>query len=203
LQFRDATQALQSARLAFRANDLSAAQAALGAALALQPGNRDAQNLATELRPLTMRRDSALQAAQACVAQQSWPCARQHANEALAIDTSNDAAKSILERVIRETGWAPLKPHAAATGPAEGKPLAQAQPAPASQQVQLQTPLPQGMPATGELLAAAPRAAAARTAGGGANSVDARERAITDSSWNRAPSNGGKVSASAPPSQLD
>ncbi|HEY4299028.1 MAG TPA: hypothetical protein VGM85_21345, partial [Paraburkholderia sp.] len=45
LQFSDATQALQSARLAFRANNLSATQAALGAALALQPGNSDAQNL--------------------------------------------------------------------------------------------------------------------------------------------------------------
>ncbi|WP_176060707.1 hypothetical protein [Paraburkholderia sp. BCC1876] len=113
-QFRDATQAVQAARLAFRANDLSTAQAALGAAQTLQPGNADAQDLATELRPLTARRDAALQAAQTCVAQQSWPCARQHANEALTIDTGNDTAKIILERVIRETGWAPLNSHAAA-----------------------------------------------------------------------------------------
>ncbi|WCM22296.1 hypothetical protein NDK50_30225 [Paraburkholderia bryophila] len=112
-QFRDATQALQAARLAFRANDLSTAQAALGAAQTLQPGNADAQDLATELRPLTARRDAALQAAQTCVAQQVWPCARQHANEALTIDTGNDTAKLILERVIRETGWAPLNSHAA------------------------------------------------------------------------------------------
>ncbi|ASL48603.1 hypothetical protein bAD24_III14485 [Burkholderia sp. AD24] len=112
-QFRDATQALQAARLAFRANDLSTAQAALGAAQTLQPGNTDAQDLATELRPLTVRRDAALQAAQTCVAQQVWPCARQHANEALTIDTGNDTAKLILERVIRETGWAPLNSHAA------------------------------------------------------------------------------------------
>ena len=48
-QFRDAAQALQAARLAFRANDLSAAQAALGAAQTLQPGNADAQNLATRI----------------------------------------------------------------------------------------------------------------------------------------------------------
>ncbi|MFM0504161.1 hypothetical protein [Paraburkholderia caffeinilytica] len=111
-QFRDAAQALQAARLAFHANDLSATQAALGAAQTLQPGNADAQSLQTDLKPLAARRDAALQAAQLCVSQQSWSCARQHANEALAIDTGNDTAKSILERVIRETGWAPLKPHA-------------------------------------------------------------------------------------------
>ena len=111
-QFRDAAQALQAARLAFRANDLSAAQAALGTAQTLQPGNADAQSLLTELKPLAARRDAALQAAQLCASQQSWSCARQHANEALAIDTGNDTAKTILARVIHETGWAPLKPHA-------------------------------------------------------------------------------------------
>ncbi|NML99873.1 hypothetical protein HHL24_18280 [Paraburkholderia sp. RP-4-7] len=120
-QFHDAAQALQAARLAFRANDLSAAQAALGAAQTLQPGNSDAQSLVTELKPLTARRDAALQAAQACVAQQSWSCARQHANEALSIDTGNDTAKTILEDVIRETGWAPLKPHAAIESPVGDK----------------------------------------------------------------------------------
>ncbi|MFL9866202.1 hypothetical protein PQR67_18660 [Paraburkholderia fungorum] len=120
-QFRDAAQALQAARLAFRANDLSAAQAALGSVQTLQPGNADAQDLATELKPLAARRDAALQAAQACAAQQSWNCARQHANEVLAIDTGNDTAKTILERVIRETGWAPLKPHAALDSPVSDK----------------------------------------------------------------------------------
>jgi hypothetical protein len=165
LQFRDATQALQSARLAFRANDLSTAQVALGAALALQPGNRDAQNLAAELRPLTTRRDSALQAAQTCVAQQSWPCARAHANEALTIDTGNDMAKGILQRVIRETGWAPLNPHGAASA-AQGAPLAQAQAAAATQLAQGLPPSPQGMPGNGGPARAAPRAGAAVTSGG-------------------------------------
>ncbi|EDZ97413.1 conserved hypothetical protein, partial [Burkholderia sp. H160] len=116
-QFHDAGQALQVAQTAFRANDLSKAQAALAAAQTFQPGNSNAQSLADQMRPLVQRRDTALQAAQACVAQQSWPCAREHANEALAIDSGNDAAKVILERVIRETGWAPLPaPHAATTG---------------------------------------------------------------------------------------
>jgi hypothetical protein len=201
LQFRDASQALQSARLAIRANDLSTAQASLAAAQSLQPGNADAQKLTADLRPLIARRDSALQAAQTCVAQQSWSCARQHANEALAIDTSNDAAKLILERVIRETGWAPLNPHAAA---AQGNPLAQAQPAPGSQAVQLQTPLPPGMPANGQPITTAPRAGAAATAAGASangNSLDARERAIRDSGWSRAPSTGGKLAANPSPSR--
>jgi hypothetical protein len=200
-QFRDVSQALQAARLAFRANDLSAAQAALGAALAMQPGNSAAQDLASELRPLTARRDAALQAAQTCIAQQSWPCARAHANEALTIDTGNEAARGILARVIRETGWAPLNPRAAAAAPAQGKPLAPPQAAAATQQAQLQTPLPQGLPATGELSAAAPRAGTAGTAGGTANGVDARERAIKDSGWSRAPPNGGKSSTSTPTGQ--
>jgi hypothetical protein len=200
-QFRDVSQALQAARLAFRANDLSAAQAALGAALAMQPGNSAAQDLASELRPLTARRDAALQAAQTCIAQQSWPCARAHANEALTIDTGNEAARGILARVIRETGWAPLNPRAAAAALAQGKPLAPPQAAAATQQAQLQTPLPQGLPATGELSAAAPRAGTAGTAGGTANGVDARERAIKDSGWSRAPPNGGKSSTSTPTGQ--
>jgi hypothetical protein len=204
LQFRDASQALQAARVAFRANDLSTAQASLASAQSLQPGNADAQKLAADMRPLIARRDSALQAAQTCIAQQSWPCARQHANEALAIDGGNDTAKLILERVIRETGWAPLKPHAAADTPTQGEPLAQAQSAPASQAVQLQTPLPPGMPANGQLGAIAPRAGAAETAASAdahGNGLDARQRAIKDSGWNRAPSTGGKFAANTSPSQ--
>lgn len=189
-QFRDAAQALQAARLAFRANDLSAAQAALGAAQTMQPDSSDAQDLAAELKPLTARRDAALQAAQTCAAQQSWPCARQHANEALAIDTGNDTAKSILARVIRETGWAPLNPHAAA-GAAQAKPSAQ-------QVVQLQTPLPKGMPSNSEVVVAAPRSAAATPDG---NSVEARERAIKDSGWKRPATNAAKPAAGGSPSQ--
>ncbi len=107
-QFRDGAQALRAARAALHANDLSAAQAALGAVQSLQPDSSEAQSLAAELKPLTARRDAALLAAQMCADHQTWPCAREHANEALALDTGNDAAKTILERVIRETGWAPL-----------------------------------------------------------------------------------------------
>ncbi|NPT39158.1 hypothetical protein [Paraburkholderia xenovorans] len=198
-RFSDAAQALQSARLALRANDLSSAQAALGAAQALQPGSSDAQDLAGELKPLITRRDAALLAAQTCASQQSWPCARQHANEALAIDTGNETAKSILERVIRETGWAPLNPHAAAGTQPQVKPSAQAQAAPPSQQVvQLQTPLPQGMPANNAVVVAAPRPAAATADN---NGVDARLRAIKDSGWNRASANAARPSAGAAATQ--
>ncbi|MFM0397247.1 zinc ribbon domain-containing protein [Paraburkholderia phytofirmans] len=198
-QFRDVAQAVQAARLASRANDLSAAQAALGVAQTMQPRNSDVEDLATELKPLTARRDAALQAAQTCAAQQSWSCARQYANEALAIDTGSDTAKSILERVIRETGWAPLNPRGAAGAPPQGKPSAQAQAALSSQQAaQLQTPLPKGMPPNGEVVAAAPRSTTAAPDG---NSVEARERAIKDSGWKRPATNAAKPTAGGSPSQ--
>lgn len=155
--FRDAAQAVQAARAALRANDLSTAQAALGAAQTLQPDNADAQSLLGELKPLAARRDTALQAAQVCAAQQSWMCVRQHANDALTIDTGNPTAKTLLERAIRETGWAPLTPHAAIGGPAQvRRQQAQQQTQPQSQQVQLQVPLPKGMPADSSALAAVP-----------------------------------------------
>ena len=70
----------------------------------------EAETLAARLKPVAARRDAALLAAQMCADQQSWPCAREHADEALALDTGSDPAKTILERVIRETGWAPLNP---------------------------------------------------------------------------------------------
>ncbi|CAH2923980.1 MAG: FIG00456633: hypothetical protein [uncultured Paraburkholderia sp.] len=75
-QFRDAAQALQAARAAFGVNDLSAVQAALAAAQALQPDSNEAQTLAARLKPLAARRDAALLAAQMCADQQSGPCAR-------------------------------------------------------------------------------------------------------------------------------
>jgi hypothetical protein len=206
-QFRDAALALQAARLALNANDLSMAQTALASAQALQPGNADAQTMSSELRPLVVRRDSALQAAQACVAQQSWACAHQHANEALMIDSGNDTAKLILERVIRETGWTPLKTNASTKAVAQGKPSVQTPAAPTSQRAQLQTPPPSGMPANGNAVATAPRVSAADnpatpgTTGADANSVDARERAIKDSGWSHTSSNGAKASAANSPSQ--
>ena len=190
-RFSDPAQALQSARLALRANDLSSAQAALGAAQALQPGNSDAQDLAGELKPLLARRDAALQAAQTCVSAQSWPCARQHANEALTLDTGNETAKSILERVIRETGWAPLNPHAATGAAPQVKP-------PAQQTAQLQAPLPPGMPANNETVAAAAHPAATMPEN---PSVDARVRAIKDSGWNRATTNAAKPAAATAANQ--
>lgn len=192
-QFRDAAQAVQAARLASRANNLSSAQAALGIAQTMQPGNSDAEDLATELEPLTARRDAALQAAQTCAAQQSWPCARQYANEALTIDTGSDTAKSILERVIRETGWAPLNPRAAAGAPPQGKASAQARAAPSSRQVvQSQSPLSKGPPPNSDVTVAAPRSTIATPDG---NSVEARERAIKDSGWKRPATNAAKPSA--------
>jgi hypothetical protein len=178
-QFHDVSQALQAAHSAFNANDLSTAQAALTSAQTLQPGNSEAQTMASELRPLTARRDTALQAAQACVAQQSWACARQHANDALKLDTSNETAKAILQRAIRETGWAPLKLDGSVGASAQVKPTAQA------------------LASTGAQQAPAPTSASK----GDANNVDARERSIVDSGWSRATANGNGAKAAASPGQ--
>ncbi|HZZ09067.1 MAG TPA: hypothetical protein VFE79_00100 [Paraburkholderia sp.] len=210
-QFRDATQAVQAARVAIRANDLSTAQAALAAAQTLQPGNADAQSLQNELKPLTARRDVALQAAQLCASQQLWPCARQHANEALNVDTGNPTARSIVERVIHETGWAPLTPHATTDAPAPARAQPQSQPqsqqaqqAPrqgqqqTQQQAQLQVPLPKGMPADSSPLATTARPSAAPL---DPNSVEARERAIRESGWAHAPANSARPAAATAASQ--
>ncbi|WP_345814663.1 hypothetical protein AAGS40_20805 [Paraburkholderia sp. PREW-6R] len=202
-QFRDAGQAVQAARVAYRANNLSAAQSALAAAQTLQPDNADALSLSLELKPAIARRDAALQAAQACFTQQSWACARQHATDALSIDSGSDAASSMLERVITQTGWAPLHSPAAtsvpsaaplqtqalATVPAAAATL-QAKPAPA--QISPQTRLPQGPPAGNDTSAIAARPAQPAL---DPNSVEARERAIRESGWNRAAQNSAKPAA--------
>lgn len=211
LQFRDAAQAVQAARVAMRGNDLTTAQMALSAAQTLQPGNADALSLQSDLKPLTARRDLALQASQLCASQQLWPCARQHANETLTLDTGNPTAKAILERVIHETGWAPLATHAATASPQPAQPQqaqaqsqqqaqqqSQQQPQPSQQQAQLQVPLPKGMPADTSVPTIAPRPSAPAP---DANSVEARERAIRESGWSHPSSNGTKPAAGTPPSQ--
>jgi hypothetical protein len=205
-QFRDAAQAVQAARVAMRGNDLTTAQMALSAAQTLQPGNADALSLQSDLKPLAARRDLALQASQLCASQQLWPCAKQHANETLTLDTGNPTAKAILERVIHETGWAPLATHAATASPQQApaqqaqqaQAQAQPQPQPSQQQAQLQVPLPKGMPADTSMPAIAPRPSAPAP---DANSVEARERAIRESGWSHPSSNGTKPAAGTPPSQ--
>lgn len=202
-QFRDVAQALQTARLAVRANDLSSAQAALAAVQAMQPGNADAQSLSQQIEPAAARRNSALLAAQSCVAQQSWSCARQHANEALAIDTGNETAKALLERVIRETGWAPLAARTAptaattaaataATTTAAGNPAPRTAPSPAPAALQPKNP------ATGPAPVAQSRpAVGAATGTADANSVEARENTIRNSGWSRPAASTGTGSAKA------
>ncbi|WP_260853911.1 hypothetical protein [Paraburkholderia sp. BCC1886] len=206
-QFRDVAQAVQTARLALRASDLSTAQAAVAAVQAMQPGNADAQSLSQQLKPAAARRDAALQAAQSCVAQQSWSCARQHANEALVIDSGNETAKALLERVIRETGWAPLDARtaptaattvattvaatAATTAPAVN-PTPRTAPSPAPAALQPKNP------ATGPTPAAQPRpAVGAATGTADANSVEARENTIRNSGWSRPAAGTGSAKAGA------
>lgn len=179
--YRDASQALQAARAALRDHDLSVAQNALSAAQTLHAGNADMHPLQNELDPLAARRDAALQAAQTCAAQQQWACVRQHAADALTLDSGSIAAGNLLERAIREAGWTPLGSHDAAT-PARAPTAAPASSSPVSPaEVQL-APLPGDQPPAGETLS---RATTPRASGGRSGGVDARAHTMRESSWRR------------------
>lgn len=174
--YRDASQAVQAARTALRGHDLSAAQNALSAAHTLQANNADVQGLQNELMPQVARRDVALQAAQACAAQQQWTCVRQHATDALMLDTGSATASSLLEHAIREAGWAPLGARGTTTGQSASSLLQ----APAAQ-AQL-PPLPSDISPDRET---ANRTATPRASGDPSRGVDARARAIREAAWRR------------------
>lgn len=169
--YRDLPDSLRAAHQHADAHDLSGAQAAVNAALSMDPDNADARAIQRELAPLEQRRDAALQTANVCIKDRLWNCVEHSASDALAIDSGSPAARSLLQRAIVETGWAPLGGRAAP--PAKTARVPQPpQPAPATQVA----------PPT----AAAPAAPAA-------DSVDAQVRAITQSGWRNSP-----ASAAAP-----
>lgn len=111
--YRDLSESLHAARARRAANDLSGAQAAVNAAFAMQANSADAKMIQHELTPLEQRRDAALQTAQVCIKDNLWNCVAHSASEALAVDTGSAEAKTLLERAIVETGWAPIRNKAA------------------------------------------------------------------------------------------
>jgi len=179
--YRDLPESLHAARARREANDLSGAQAAVNAALSMEPGNADAQTIQHELTPLEQRRDAALQTAQGCSKDHLWTCVAHSASDALAIDSGSAAAKSLLARAIVETGWAPLGSHAAPT----------ARPAPATQAATAAPVAP--------VAPVAPIAPANPAAGPAAGSVDAQVRAIAESGWRNSSTAGTKPASGAPP----
>jgi hypothetical protein len=166
--YRDLPESLRAAHTHADAHDVSGAQAAVNAAFSMEPDNADARAIQRELTPLEQRRDAALQTANVCAKDHLWNCVAHSASDALAIDNGSPEAKSLMQRAIVETGWAPLGSHAVPPARAAQVPRPP-QPAPATQVA----PATPGAPAPG--------------------SIDAQERAIAQSGWRNSP-----ASAAAP-----
>lgn len=166
--YRDLADSLRAAHRHTESHDLSGAQAAVNAALSMEPGNADARAVQNQLTPLEQRRDAALQTANVCVKDHLWNCVEHSARDALSMDSGSPEAKSLLERAIVETGWVPLGGHVAPPArvaqPSRPQPAA---PAVAATQVTPAAPAP--------------------------GSVDAQVRAIAQSGWRSSP-----ASAAAP-----
>jgi hypothetical protein len=204
--FKDLPDALRAARASLQDNNLSGAKAAVAAALSMDADNGDARTIQRDIASREQRRDTELQAGSACEKDHQWACVRQHASDALAIDTSSPTAQAMLERVIVSTGWRPLAPIARPGGaeaptPRGGSVAAPPGPGnPATARAMPQT----AMPATATTAPATDAASAPAAAAGGAvsgavtaapaapgaassandsSSIDAQERAIRESGW--------------------
>ena len=189
-QFADVADGLRVARNSLAQNNLFDAKAAANAVLARDADNEEAHALQSEIAAREQRRDSALQNADRCVAQRAWACVQQQASEALAIDSSSQAAQSLMERAIVSTAWKPLTspggaPQANTAHPVP--PAANSVRLPSSQDWNTNASPPPLPAATNATQAAntttATNAATAATPASNDNSVDARERAILQNGW--------------------
>ncbi|WP_395064759.1 hypothetical protein [Paraburkholderia silvatlantica] len=207
-QFADVAEGLRVARTSLAENNLFDAKAAANAVLARDADNEEARALQGDIAAREQRRDSALQNADRCVTQRAWACVQQQASEALAIDSSSQAAQSLMERAIVSTAWKPLSPPegASRTNTAAALPRgANTVRLPSSQDWNTGAsppPLPGAMNtanatnatnaanatnATNATNAAnAANVATAASPAGGDNGVDAQERAIVQNGWKRA-----------------
>jgi len=169
VKHRDVPESLLAARTGLQANDLTGAQSALAEVLAAQPDNADARLMQQDLLQREAKRDNALRIANACAAQRQWGCVRRNASDALAIDATSPAAKSVLENAIVQTGWNTPAAPTARGGAQANIPATVARANP-----------PVHATSSGT---AAPGSSTQSAASADANSVDARERAIVESGW--------------------
>jgi hypothetical protein len=206
---RDVPGSLQAAHASLRTNDLAGAQAALSEALATQPDNADARLMQQDLLQRQLKRDAFVRAANACVQDRLWSCVRHNASDALAVDSSSNGAKTLLERSIREAGWnSPALPTArgGAQATAPGAAVAAAAPpartprpaAPRAPAAAVAPPAPANVPAPAVTRAPAPPSPAA-TQATDANSIDARERAIRESGWSHPATRGASATSTTSP----
>jgi hypothetical protein len=79
-------------------NSLWPAHRAMRSALAMQPGNDDAQVLSAELASRERERNALLGHAQLCARRGEWVCVREYAGRAARVDTSSVEARRLLAR---------------------------------------------------------------------------------------------------------
>ncbi|CAG4915185.1 hypothetical protein R54767_04173 [Paraburkholderia gardini] len=213
---RDVPESLQAAHASLQANDLTGAQAALSEVLATRPDNADARLMQQDLLQRLLKRDALVRAANACMQDRLWSCVRHNASGALAVDSSSNDAKTLLERSIREAGWnSPALPTARggaqATAPgaavAAAAPRARA-PRPAAPRVpanavvapaDVPAPAMARTPASANVSASPAPPSSVATQATDANSIDARERAIRESGWSHPATSGAAATSTASP----
>ncbi|MFM0036721.1 hypothetical protein PQQ53_16605 [Paraburkholderia strydomiana] len=100
----DASRNLKAARASLQANNLSATKTRLAAAVAAQPGNRDAQRMRSAVRTREEQRDAFLSLARGCGYVGHWTCASHNAGNALEIDSSSKEARRLLTLATQRSG---------------------------------------------------------------------------------------------------
>jgi hypothetical protein len=87
---------LASARLNLDKNNLWPARRALTSALAVEPGNAEAQQMQADLVAREQQRDALIGEARQCEHERQWACVRQDAGHAVEVDASSREARHLL-----------------------------------------------------------------------------------------------------------
>ncbi|QGZ59678.1 hypothetical protein [Paraburkholderia acidiphila] len=87
---------LASARASLDKNNLWPARRALANALAIEPGNPDAQQMQADLVAREQQRDALIGQARQCAHARQWACVRQDAGHAVNVDASSREARRLL-----------------------------------------------------------------------------------------------------------
>lgn len=106
----DISRYIKAARVNLQANNLSGAKSRIAAALAAQPGNRDALNLRAAVRTREQERDALLSLARGCSYIARWACVSRNAGEAMQIDSGSKEARRLAMRAMHETAFPIVEP---------------------------------------------------------------------------------------------
>ncbi|WP_233888887.1 hypothetical protein [Paraburkholderia flagellata] len=93
---------LASARASLDKNNLWPARRALMNALAVEPGNSDAQQMRADLVAREQQRDALIGQARQCAHERQWACVRQDAGHAVNVDASSREARHLLDLASSE-----------------------------------------------------------------------------------------------------